>query len=184
MQPVRATPRRSVPRAEKLPPAGASPRHGQPLRIPISAATLEGFRAWAVSDEFPDAGRIAFIDQEIWIDMSPESLETHGLVRTEIGCVIANLIRRHKLGLYFPNRTLLTNTAAGLSAELDGAFALWKALRSRRVSLVPRVDNPEQSKEVRGTPTGCWRSSATAPCGRTPSSCRLSTTGPASPSTG
>ena len=145
MQPARTNPHRGS-------PSPARSLNGQPLCIPTTAATLEGFRAWAVSDAFPESGRIAFLDQEIWIDMSPENFDTHGLVRSEISRVLLNLVRKHKLGLYFPDRTLLTNVAAGLSAEPDGAFALWKTLRSGRVALVPLLDRPDQSKELQGTP--------------------------------
>ena len=33
------------------------------VRIPVSAGTLAGFRAWALSDEFPEYVRAAFIGQ-------------------------------------------------------------------------------------------------------------------------
>ena len=47
------------------------------IRIPARAATRAGFRAWALSDEFPERGRFSFINGELFIDMSPEELETH-----------------------------------------------------------------------------------------------------------
>ena len=42
------------------------------IRIPARAATLAGFRAWALSDEFPERGRFSFINGELFVDMSPE----------------------------------------------------------------------------------------------------------------
>jgi len=61
------------------------------IRIPARAATLAGFRAWALSDEFPERGRFSFINGELFIDMSPEELETHNKVKTEVVFAIANL---------------------------------------------------------------------------------------------
>lgn len=49
----------------------------QQVRIPETAWTLDGFRQWAVSDDFPQRGCISFIGGEIIVDMSPEELSTH-----------------------------------------------------------------------------------------------------------
>jgi Uma2 family endonuclease len=127
---------------------------GPLVRIPAEAATLEGFRAWACSEGFPQRGHISFLDQEIWIDMSPEEYQTHGLVKTEVGRVLPALNRKRKLGTYFSDRTLLTNEEAGLSTEPDGAFAWWKTLRSGRAILVPREDQADRYMELKGTPDG------------------------------
>jgi Uma2 family endonuclease len=105
-----------------------------------------------MSDAFPERGRVSFLDQEIWIDMSPEILETHGLIKAEIGYRIVGLSRKERRGVYFPDRTLLTNTAVGLSTEAHSAFAFWETLQSGRLTLVPRADRPDQSRELQGTP--------------------------------
>jgi hypothetical protein len=36
--------------------------------------SLAEFRAWALSDDFPERGRIDYIDGRIEVDMSPENL--------------------------------------------------------------------------------------------------------------
>jgi hypothetical protein len=46
-------------------PSPAIHPEASPIRVPTSAATLQGFRRWATSDEFPERGRIPFIDSEI-----------------------------------------------------------------------------------------------------------------------
>src|SRR4051812_13315606 len=69
--------------------------------VPPSAHTLAGFRTWAKSDDFPERGRISFLDREIFIDMSPEELETHLQVKTEIGYVLVGLNKRTKLGEFY-----------------------------------------------------------------------------------
>jgi Uma2 family endonuclease len=122
------------------------------LTVPASACTLAGFRDWATSDDFPRSGRISFINKELLIDMSPEEIQIHGPLKTEIGAVIYQLCRNLDLGRFFPDRTLVTNQAAGLSTEPNGTFASWDTLESGRLRLVPREKKPDQSMEVEGTP--------------------------------
>ncbi len=120
--------------------------------IPPSAYTLAGFRAWAKSDQFPERGRFSFIANELFIDMSPEELQTHGKVKAAVGYAIYALIEDRNLGEFYPDRTLLTNEAADVSTEPDAAFAKWETLESGRVRLVPREEEPEKFLEVQGTP--------------------------------
>ncbi|HEV3262837.1 MAG TPA: Uma2 family endonuclease [Gemmataceae bacterium] len=122
------------------------------MLIPVSAHTLAGFRAWALSEQFPERGRISFIDQEIFIDMSPEELETHVKVKGEMGRVLLNLDKRRKAGQFYPDGTLVSNEAANLSTEPDATFVTWKSLRSKRVRLVPREGVEGQYIELEGTP--------------------------------
>jgi Uma2 family endonuclease len=122
------------------------------LVVPPSAHTLEGFRAWAKSDEFPERGRISFLDQEIFIDMSPEELQTHVKVKVEVGYVVVGLNKKSKRGDFYSDGTLLTNVAANLSTEPDGLFVTWEALESGRVRLIPREAEEGQYLEVEGSP--------------------------------
>ncbi len=54
------------------------------LEIPLNLQTLEDFRQWALSDSFPDRGRIDFIAGRIEVDMSPEEIYCHGTLKTEL----------------------------------------------------------------------------------------------------
>jgi hypothetical protein len=40
--------------------------------IPDGISDLAAFRRWARSDNFPEAGRICFLDGRVWVDMSRE----------------------------------------------------------------------------------------------------------------
>jgi Uma2 family endonuclease len=120
--------------------------------VPPSAHTLAGFRAWATSPDFPDRGRISFIDHEIIIDMSPEEIETHNKVKTEVGFVLANLNKRLKLGEFYSDRSLVTNVEANVSNEPDAAFALWETLEQQRLRLVPKDGKEDKYMELEGTP--------------------------------
>jgi len=120
--------------------------------VPASAHTLAGYRAWAKSEAFPNRGQIFFLDQEIYIDMSPEELENHAKVKLEIGRVLANLNKRRKQGEFYPDGTLVTNLEANLSTEPDGTFIKWESLESRRVHLVPREGAQGEFIELEGSP--------------------------------
>jgi Uma2 family endonuclease len=133
-------------------PACAIILEEQGLCIPASALSLGGFRTWAKSDDFPERGRISFIYPEIFVDMSPEELQSHGKVKLAITVSIGALVEKHDLGEFYPDRTLVTNEEAGLSTEPDGTFVTWEALESGRVQLIPREGEPEQFLEVQGTP--------------------------------
>lgn len=130
----------------------ASLRGDSLLRVPGSAGTLRGFRAWAVSDGFPRRGRISYLRGELLIDMSAEELETHNKVKSEVGRVVANLAHEHDLGTFYSDRTLLTNETAELSTEPDGTFVTWETAQSGRVRCVPREGEPGEYLELAGTP--------------------------------
>jgi hypothetical protein len=56
----------------------------QRIRVPADARTFDGFRRWMRSPESPTAGRFAFLDDTVLADMSPEELETHNKIKTEV----------------------------------------------------------------------------------------------------
>lgn len=136
-----------------LQPSSCTIRHFErEIVIPPGAHTLAGFRAWAKSDDFPERGRISFIDQDILIDMSPEELETHTKVKGEMGRVLLNLNRKKKLGEFYSDGTLVSNEDANLSTEPDATFVFWESLESGKVRLVRRESAEGQYIEVEGSP--------------------------------
>jgi Uma2 family endonuclease len=119
--------------------------------IPASAFTFDGFRAWAVSDDYPETGRVEYIGREIFVDMTQERIDTHVLVKAETIRVLSGLVRRAKLGLFFPDNTLLSNPSADVSNVPDSMFASYERFESGEVTLTPLTDGTG-SKEVFGTP--------------------------------
>lgn len=103
------------------------------VRIPPSAGTLNGFRAWAASDAFPQRGQISFISGEIVVDMSPEHRETHNKIKTEISAQLHRLVRKLDIGVFYSDRTLLSNIAADLTTEPGGLIVLWASRESGRI---------------------------------------------------
>jgi len=125
-----------------------------PIYLPQSATTLVGFRDWAISDAFPQQGRISYVRGGLIIDMSPERPETHAKLKAEISHVIYQLVKDRDLGTFYPDRTLLTNLAADISTEPDALFASWDTLQSERLTW--KTSKPDQDpldyQELVGTP--------------------------------
>src|SRR6266545_6384108 len=79
------------------------------LTIPASARTLAGFCDWMLSPSFPERGKISYLNGDIEIDMSPEEVNAHSLIKQEISMQLGLLIKKRRLGLLFPDRVALVN---------------------------------------------------------------------------
>jgi Uma2 family endonuclease len=111
---------------------------------------LESFRRWFHSDEFPEAGRICYLNGEVWVDMSKEQLFSHNQVRGEFGLVLTGLVKAGRLGRFVPDGMLLTNEEADFSAQPDGALVSYESLETGRIRLVQGVHGGVV--ELKGTP--------------------------------
>ena len=122
------------------------------LEIPAIAG-LADFRCWALSDCFPERGRIDYVVGHIEVDMSPEDLHTHGTPKVELVRVLANRVRLRELGELYTDRTRISCPEADLSAEPDIVFVSNEALESSRVRLVPRASGgSDRYIELEGAP--------------------------------
>ena len=68
------------------------------VRVPANVFDLPSFRRWATSDEFPEEGRISFLNGQLEIDRSPEEFFSHGDPKGEITSVLWSLVRDQNLG--------------------------------------------------------------------------------------
>jgi Uma2 family endonuclease len=123
---------------------------GDHIQIPGWVVDLQTFRRWARSHEYPDHGWFSFLDGKLWADLSMEQLSSHSQVKTKCTMVLGGLVDEDDLGYFFSDRTLFTNSAAGLSTEPDGLFASWDAVRHGRVRIVAGAQ--EGVVEVEGIP--------------------------------
>ena len=57
------------------------------VSVPFWVTDIDKFRQWAHSDEFPESGRVWWLDGEVWVDMTMEQIFTHVDVKSEIGAV-------------------------------------------------------------------------------------------------
>jgi Uma2 family endonuclease len=126
-------------------------REGFAISIPQSARTLEGFRQWIRTVELPSCCRVSYLAGEVYIDMSPERIGSHSAVKMEVTTVLYRLVQEHKLGLFLPDGTLVSNRAADIANEPDALFIADSTLASGRVRLVPAADGRD-FVEVEGSP--------------------------------
>jgi Uma2 family endonuclease len=120
--------------------------------VPSSRMTLDDYRDWVYSKDFPDRGRITYVSGRLIIEMSPERIDTHARIKGEISFVLAGIVRESDLGEFYIDGVWITNRAAGVSNEPDAAFATWESLKSGR--LAPPADRPIKGEgiELVGTP--------------------------------
>src|SRR5262245_5497730 len=120
------------------------------VRIPAGLDSLEAFRRWARSDDFPERGRYAYLNGELWVDLSMEQLFSHNLVKTQFTIDLGSLVRAAGLGYFFSDGTLLSSVEADLSTEPDGTFVSYGAIRDGRVRLTE--GSTEGYVELEGAP--------------------------------
>ncbi|MHB2021479.1 MAG: Uma2 family endonuclease [Candidatus Xenobia bacterium] len=112
-----------------------------PIEIPEDVSDLEVFRQWAASPGFPQRGRIDYLQGLIEVDMSPEDLQNHGTLKTELLAYVQTVVRGK--GQLFSDRSRVTHPAVGLSCEPDVVYVSYDTLRSGRA----RYSNPSKTSE-------------------------------------
>lgn len=123
------------------------------IEVPAVFETLRDFRDWTKSGEFPESGRVDFIDGRIDWDMSPEDLFTHGAPKSEVHGVLHALVKSQGRGILFVDRTRVVSAAAKLSCEPDIVYVSHDAIRSGRVQLVASAkQEPGRYVELDGGP--------------------------------
>lgn len=120
------------------------------VHVPESVHDLASFRRWACSDEFPETGRICFLDGEVWVDMSREQVFSHNQVKNEYNYKLTGIIKPDRMGRYFPDGLLVSHIDANLSVQPDGTFVSRRSLRSGKVRMVEGA--AERFVELEGTP--------------------------------
>jgi Uma2 family endonuclease len=122
------------------------------VRVPF-VTSLEEFREWAQSEDFPERGRIDYIGGQIEVDMSPEDLFTHGTLKTEVASKIYLRVQKLKAGEVFIDRARISCPDADLSVEPDVVFVSNRSFDSGRVRLIPKAsEEPGRFIELEGPP--------------------------------
>ncbi len=122
------------------------------VHIPATAFNLAGFRDWVLSSAFPEHVRATFLDGEIFLDMSNEDPILHVAVKTEVILGLGPIVRAKKLGRLLSDGALVSNEDANVSNNPDASFLSKKSLRSGKVRVIERPDQPGQYLEIVGTP--------------------------------
>lgn len=122
------------------------------VEIPF-VRSLQDFRDWALSDRFPEQGRIDFIGGHIEVDMSPEDIFTHSTLKTEVVGGLRHIVKQRGTGYLFSDSTRVSCPAADLSVEPDVVFVSDESLDNGRVRLIPKASSePDRYVEVEGPP--------------------------------
>src|SRR5688500_4405866 len=112
---------------------------------------LAEFRAWALSDDFPDRGRIDYIGGRIEVHMSPEDLFTHGTLKTRVATEIGDRVEELDLGHTFIGETRISSVPGDVSAEPDVVVITHAALDDGHIQLVPKASGePGRFIEIEG----------------------------------
>jgi Uma2 family endonuclease len=106
------------------------------IDIPGWVVDFESFRRWFQSPEFPETGKICFINNDIWVDLSMEELFSHNQVWFEISRVLGNLMKQTKYGLVVPEGMRYSHLESNLSTEPDGMLISNESLETGRVKFV------------------------------------------------
>jgi Uma2 family endonuclease len=118
--------------------------------IPDWVDDLDSYCRWRLSKDAPEHGEMAFLDTGIWVDLSMEEFLTHNQVKAAFDFAIMSVVQPALSGRYVPDRMLLRNPVANLSAEPDGLFFTWETMRSGRLRLVEKLG--QGIMELEGTP--------------------------------
>lgn len=119
------------------------------VSVPEWVTDLDSFRRWADSEDFPEMGRICYLNGEVWVDMSKEQVFTHVLVKTRITAVLSELVDAKEWGLFLGDGILLSNVDADIAVNPDALFASNDALADRVRIL---EDKKEGYVELEGSP--------------------------------
>jgi len=123
------------------------------VEIPMDLRSLADFRRWALSDKFPERGRIDYLAGRIEVDMSPEAFFSHGGLKIELDSTLAQVVKRFDLGYVRTDRTRVSSVEADLSAEPDAVFISHESLATGRVRLISKAGaEGEEYIEVEGGP--------------------------------
>lgn len=125
---------------------------GDRVLVPVAAFGHRGFRAWVTSEQYPEGIRASWIDGEVFVEMSPESIDSHNKVKAAITAALQRLADEEELGEVYADGVLYTHEEAGVSTEPDLAFATFTTLEAGRLRLRPRAGRDDEWIEIVGTP--------------------------------
>jgi Uma2 family endonuclease len=121
--------------------------------VPLGLASLADFRRWALSEEFPEQGRIDYIGGVIEVDMSPEEVVAHGRLKNTLNATLFGLVEPPGLGLLLTDRSRVSSVPGDLSAEPDIVFVSYEALAEGRVRMIEKAGGePDRYIELEGAP--------------------------------
>lgn len=120
------------------------------FHVPATGMTLEQFRDWAESDDYPERGKVAYFRGELYFDMSPERIDSHAAIKDALNRVLSTLVFECDLGRYYPDGAGIQNPGARVASEPDALFAKWQTIKSGKLIAPP--DKQGKHTALVGTP--------------------------------
>ncbi|KAA1260489.1 hypothetical protein LF1_30290 [Rubripirellula obstinata] len=117
--------------------------------VPEDVKDLQSFRQWTYRDDFPESGRIDFIQGSIEIDMSPEQLFAHGRLKVEISGTLLSIVQRSEW-MIVSDSTRVACVEADLGAEPDIVVLARDTIQSGAVRLTPKSNRSGDFVEIEG----------------------------------
>jgi Uma2 family endonuclease len=106
------------------------------IAIPGWVVDFASFRRWLHSTEFPEYGKICFINNRVWADLTMEEFFDHGQLGNEISAVLYTLMNKTQFGYFARENTRYSHLETNLSTEPDGLVFSHEALDSGRVDII------------------------------------------------
>jgi Uma2 family endonuclease len=122
----------------------------QDVRIPAGFASLNAYRKWAKSDDYPSHGWFSYLAGDLYVDFSMEQAFSHNNAKGRYCRVLDQLTESFELGYFFYDGMLLSNPEAKLSTEPDGMLVTYEAIETGQARLIDGSDGGYV--EVEGTP--------------------------------
>lgn len=106
------------------------------LRIPGWVNDHSAFRRWFRSTDFPEEGRVSFLNGELTFDLSREEIYSHNRVKTVIGAKLSDLVTQYELGEFFGDGTMISHIGAEMSNNPDSVFIANASFENKTVRFV------------------------------------------------
>src|SRR5437870_2128272 len=74
------------------------------IAIPGWIDTLEEYRRWAESDEYPQSGWVSYLNGVIWVDPNMEEFLTHNQIKQAFNGMFFSRLAEEATGRYVPDR--------------------------------------------------------------------------------
>ena len=123
---------------------------GVSICVPGWIVDHTSFRQWFHSDEFPEEGRVSFLNGEVMFDMSREQIYSHNRMKMVISRVLDSLATLLKIGVFYPDGLLISHLGAEVSNNPDGVFVANASFEDGSVRLVEGAK--EGFIELEGSP--------------------------------
>lgn len=134
------------------------------VEIPAGVEDLETFRQWALSPDFPEMGRIDYIQGVIdvsgvvidpgmiAVQLMPERVVSHSEVKTALARRLTERVLDSDLGKMFIDRIRVSSPEAGLSCEPDLFVLLHESMKSGRITYKAASRSNSDFIEIQGGP--------------------------------